>query len=124
MDDFEFDSNENYYNEEYLEKLNNSLNVSAPNNKITSNLDYIKSSMNELKNKLNNSINSCEENHNFDSSKDGNNLYLRINETLKKYYNTEKLLMEKLIKEAEFDIIVGENYEKLDEQLKQRVEKI
>lgn len=96
------------------EKEQNPLKTS---DKISSNIDFIKEYMQNIDNTINDCTSYCENNHSFNSSAEANSLYSSINNVLNIYYKAQIKLMEKISKETNSIIKIGERYKDLDDKL-------
>lgn len=93
----------------------NKYNISSE--KITSNLQFIKSHISNISNKTNDYINFCNDRHTVDSVNIENKLYWNLNNIMNSYYSTQIILMQKLNKQFNFIVKAGESIDRLDNEL-------
>ncbi len=100
-------------------------NIQHSNEYLESNLDYINSTMKDLKTKVTKSIDYCEnKDHTMHSSNEENKLYSKMNDIMNKYTSAQKIIMKKLDNEIEFVKFAGEKYDELDKKTKGEAEKL
>ncbi len=91
---------------------------------VRSNLEYVKSSMSKINDSIKSACDFNQKNHSIISTADKNSLYDSINRISNKYFQAERMMMEKLKNESDFNVSVAESYEKLDNDLKKKAGKL
>jgi len=104
-----------------MDKNGYTTNNNIVSEKLTSNLQFIRDHISNISNKTNDYINFCNDKHTVNSVNAENKLYLGLNNIMNSYYSAQIVLMQKLNKEFNFIVKVGESFDRLDNELATKI---